>query len=228
MDIPGTFTAPIPQQNTQPTPATGNDSLGKEEFLQMLVAQLSNQDPLNPLQGHDFAAQLAQFSSLEQLLNINESVSLNGEMTSLLASSMNSGVAAGLIGKNVEAAGNRMGWSGEGEVPFTFELPEDASEVTIEIRNEKDVLVRTIKLEATADGRHTQTWDGNTDDGATAPEGVYNYTVKGKNSDGKDISGSPLIKGKVDRITFGAEGIFLWIGKLSIPMSAVQTVAEDT
>ena len=88
-------------------------SLSRDDFLQLLVTQLGNQDPLNPMDGQEFAAQLAQFSSLEQLININESMIQSGEINGLLAQSVNAGVAADLIGKTIEAEGDQFQYSGE-------------------------------------------------------------------------------------------------------------------
>lgn len=76
------------------TSTTSTSSLGKEAFLQMLVAQLKYQDPMNPADGTEFASQLAQFSSLEQLTNLNDSIES-------LAMDTNSLQAVNLIGKTV-------------------------------------------------------------------------------------------------------------------------------
>ena len=69
--------------------------MGKDEFLLLLVTQMRHQDPMNPMDGQQFAAQLAQFSSVEQLINIDRTLAASGEMNSLLAQGVNSGVAAG-------------------------------------------------------------------------------------------------------------------------------------
>ena len=87
---------------------TNTQVLGQDDFLKMLVAQLQNQDPLNPLQGADFAAQLAQFSSLDQLTQINTQLST---LTSSLSSANNSQLV-GLIGDAVVANGNSVTVSG--------------------------------------------------------------------------------------------------------------------
>ena len=84
--------------------ATGDSSLGKDDFLQILVAQLQAQDPLAPMEGQEFASQLAQFSSLEQLTNVNDN--LEASQAFDVAMSNNSAIA--LIGKNVDAPGNAV------------------------------------------------------------------------------------------------------------------------
>jgi flagellar basal-body rod modification protein FlgD len=91
-------TTTTPVASTTPTPArTGIDRLGKQDFLQLLTAQLRNQDPLKPMEDKEFIAQLAQFSSLETLQNLDKSLTALAEAQQL-------GQAAGMIGKRVEAA----------------------------------------------------------------------------------------------------------------------------
>ena len=137
----------------------GNDIMGQDDFLLLLVTQLSNQDPLNPMDGQEFAAQLAQFSSLEQLINLNEGVGHNAQLSSLLAQGVNSGVAAGLIGQEIEANGNGIEFNGS-DVPLFYELGDDAANVTIEIKDELGAVVRTIELTDVTEGEHELVWDG--------------------------------------------------------------------
>ncbi|MEX1055960.1 MAG: flagellar hook capping FlgD N-terminal domain-containing protein, partial [Rhodothermales bacterium] len=124
------------------TPESSGSALGKNEFLRLLVAQISNQDPLNPMQGHEFAAQLAQFSSVEQLMNIGDVLTKNGELNGLLAQSVNSGVASGLIGKSIETKGNQINWSGEGVSELNFKLADSAQSVTVTIRDKVGNVIR--------------------------------------------------------------------------------------
>ncbi|MDX1531875.1 MAG: flagellar hook capping FlgD N-terminal domain-containing protein, partial [Rhodothermales bacterium] len=136
--------------------------LDRDAFLRLLVTQLSNQDPLNPQDGHEFAAQLAQFSSVEQLTNISETLALHSEQIAMLtegmavassqqvelAGMMNDratlSTATALIGKTVEAAGDGLGWDGEGPAAFGFRLERPAAQVTITIRDEHGNAVRTL------------------------------------------------------------------------------------
>src|SRR5690606_38110153 len=90
------------------TPAKPNDELGKQEFLQLLVTQLRHQDPLNPADPQDFAAQLAQFSSLEQLVNIGEQLQGQYGIQQALIELTNAGSALGVLGRDVIAHGDAM------------------------------------------------------------------------------------------------------------------------
>ena len=200
-------------------------SLSRDDFLQLLVTQLSNQDPLNPMDGQEFAAQLAQFSSLEQLININESMIQSGEINGLLAQSVNSGVAADLIGKTIEAEGNEFNFSGEDSTSLRFELSNAASDVQVEIYNPAGQLIRTESLSNLDSGDHTFTWDGRDSEGTDQALGDYSFKVKATDSEGTEIGTRTFISGTVDRVTYNQNGIFLWIGNTSISMGNVSSVS---
>lgn len=199
-------------------------AMGKDEFLQLLVAQLSNQDPLNPLEGHDFAAQLAQFTSLEQLISINQSIGANAQMSGILAQSINSGVAAGLIGKEITAAGNVVEWSGESEAELHFELAGPARNVTVRVLDSSGAVIRTIDAGSFDGGEQSVAWDGKTSKGVKLASGTYTYEVEASDPNGDPIGVAPFVRGTVDRVTFGQNGILLWLGGRSVPMSEVESV----
>ena len=201
--------------------------MGKDDFLKLLVTQLSNQDPLNPMDGQQFAAQLAQFSSVEQLLNINESMAAQAELTGLLSQSMSNSIATGLIGKQIVSSGNQIGLSDSGATPVGFKLDAAADGVTITIKDAADKVVRTIKLGSMNSGIHEISWDGKSDDGARLPEGVYAFEIQGNDADGNSVTASPIMKGTVDRVSFGAEGVLLWMGGVSVSLAAVQSVQSS-
>ena len=125
-------------------PASSNDSvLGKDDFLKLLVTQLSYQDPLNPLEASDFSAQLAQFSSVEQLFNIEETLRASLDANYLLATSINNTMAATVIGKEVRAVGDSIYFDGE-SASGIISLPERMSlsgmeKITPELRKRKEL-----------------------------------------------------------------------------------------
>jgi flagellar basal-body rod modification protein FlgD len=213
----------------QTGPAASNSSvLGKDGFLQLLVAQLSNQDPLNPLEGQEFASQLAQFSSVEELINIGESLDGQGQMNALLAQSMSNGVAAGLIGKVIEAPGQQISWDGATAATGAFELQGNAASVSVEIVDGTGAVVRTIEMGGLGAGEHAFEWDGQGESGAALQAGGYTTRVVAKDSKGDPVDSTSTIRGRVERVTFSAEGAFLWIGKVSISMANVRTVSDAT
>ena len=204
---------------------TGNQSLGKEEFLRMLVTQLSNQDPLNPMDGQEFAAQLAQFTSVEQLINIGDTLSNGTQANNALARSLNNSIATGLIGKTVEVTGDTIAWDGGEMVGTAFELPSAASQVEVTVRDADGNVVRTMALDAQSAGKHAFSWDGRTDTGATAPHGTYTFEVTGTDTQGEDFAATTFVSGEVDRITLGPDGTQLWIGDLALSMANVRSIA---
>lgn len=213
-------------QNERPDDI-GQDIMGKEDFLQLLVTQLKSQDPMNPMKDQEFAAQLAQFSSLEQLLNINETLGGQSESTSALADRINRSTAADLLGKDVQAAGDVLGWTGEGEVPLSFELDGPAEEVTIAVKDAGGTTVFEQNLGVMDEGFHEFAWDGKNADGNEVPYGTYTFAVEAVDSEGESVATDLFANGKVDRVTFGSEGPMLWINGRQVPMDQVRSVTVD-
>lgn len=220
-------TGTVPQATDTTTSGLSSVSQGnldRDDFLLLLVTQLQNQDPLNPLEGHEFAAQLAQFSSVEQLIGIGETLAQNNEANSILAQSINSGVAAGLIGKEVDALSTELSWAGD-EVDFGFNLPQTAQSVEVTVLNDAGKPVRTFELGSRNGGEIDLRWDGRDDGGTELPEGRYTFSVQALDASGEPIAvDSSFTRGTVDRISFGPDGIQLWLDDVAIPMSAVLTV----
>lgn len=202
----------------------GNETMDRDDFLLLLVTQLSNQDPLNPMDGQQFAAQLAQFSSLEQLINLNDGMATNTQLNGLLAQSINSGVAAGLIGKEVEAVGNTLTLNGERGQTMHYELEHAASAVSIDVFDEAGRKVRTIDAGAQSKGERSVAWDGKNEAGESMPAGKYTFQVNATDNTGASVTATHLMRGTVDRVSFSQEGILLWIGDESIVMGNVRSV----
>ena len=214
--------------------ATGNADLGRDEFLQLLVAQLRNQDPTSPQDGHEFAAQLAQFSSVEQLTNINTSMGAQAGQLGELAAALGalqagqadlgnqlSGridlqAATGLIGQTVEVASDALDVGGSGEVPVRVRLGADVREVTVTIRDANGTAVRTIRTGSLGAGDHTLAWDGTLEDGSRAPAGAYTADVTALDDTGQAVAATPFVRGAVDRITVTGDGVRLWLGDRAV------------
>lgn len=201
--------------------------LGQEDFLLLLVTQLSNQDPLNPMDGQEFAAQLAQFSSLEQLITIGDTLDQSNAVNGLLAQSMNSGVAAGLIGKEIEAEGVDLFVSEGKPSEISFELGEAATSLTVDIKNEAGQVIRTVDLGQRGKGEHAFSWDGKDTDGNEVANGKYSVEIHAADAAGNEVGSRTFMKGIVDKITFGPEGILVWVGQTSIALGNVRSVGDS-
>ena len=119
--------APLSSQGDQTSYFTGGATLGKEDFLKLLMTQLQYQDPLNPMDNQDFMAELAQFSSLEQLQNVNSNLQANF----LLTQSLNNSLATNLIGKRVIALGSQVYLGRDSGEEITFDLSAAAGSLTV-------------------------------------------------------------------------------------------------
>jgi flagellar basal-body rod modification protein FlgD len=208
----------------QPEATSNGRVMGKEEFLRLLVTQLSNQDPLNPMNGHDFAAQLAQFSSVEQLINISRGMEAQAGMQHMLAQSFNSGVAAGLIGKQVEAQATGFTLREPGDVELRFSLSDRSAVTTVRVRDAAGQVILTREIKDLDSGEHDFKWDGRDSRGALVPAGTYSVEVAAESRDGTTVNAFAQLAGTVDRVTFGAEGILLWLGRTAVSLGAVRSV----
>ena len=207
---------------------TGSTVMGKDDFLKLLVTQLGNQDPLNPMDGQQFAAQLAQFSSVEQLLNISEGIASQQGLQELQAQSTSNSIATGLIGRNVEASGNKVSLRRPEDAVFTFDLPTAGQNVSVTVRDAAGQVVCTLPLDQKNAGRHEVAWDGEDAAGSRLPDGVYSFEVAGKDASGAPVQASARMRGLVERVSFGPEGALLWMNGISVPLSAVRSVEAAT
>lgn len=203
-----------------------SQNLGKNDFLKLLTTQLQNQDPSSPMKGKDFAAQLAQFSSVEQLTNISGQIEDQGKSDGALAQSINDSIATDLIGREVKTSGNTIQWTGEGEATFGIDLERPASEATVTIRDAGGNAVRTQTLENVSKSDEI-TWSGTSDGGGQLPEGTYSVDVNATSEDGDSVQGTVQLEGTVDRVTLKNGGTSLRIGGAQVPMGRVQSIAAQ-
>jgi len=122
----------------------GMQTLGKDDFLQLLLTKLQHQDPLKPMEDADFIAQLAQFSSLEQMNNIAEGIQASNQWDFLQMQSLNNAMAAGLIGREITADFSGVYLDGINQPGVSFTLDRAVSEVSFEIRDEQGNLIANI------------------------------------------------------------------------------------
>ena len=184
------------------TTTTGSSELGRDDFLNLLVTQLQYQDPLNPMDSADFTAQLAQFSSLEQLTNMNEQL----EALVTAQSNLNNSQAVSYIGRTVLAEGNATFITDGDAEPLQIELEESAAEVYVGIYDDTGDLVSTLSTDAMAAGRGTIEWDGTDMDGNALPDGDYWFEVTAVDSSGDEVEVSTLSSGQVSGVSFGDDG----------------------
>ncbi len=197
--------------------ASSRQSLGQHDFLRMLIAQLENQDPLNPQDSTEFTAQLATFSSLEQLIAMREGIE------ALAARPENGGAlaATSLIGKYVVAETSQFEWS-PGSLPsLAIELGSHSDDTRVVIREQGGRTVATLDLGALSQGRHTVLWDGiDQGTGLPAEAGIYQFEVVGDS-----LSARTLVEGRVTGSTLGDSPV-LMMGDVVVPIGKILEVTE--
>jgi flagellar basal-body rod modification protein FlgD len=215
----------VPTQTITTAARTAKSTLGKDDFLSLLVTQMRYQDPMNPMQGAEFAAQLAQFSSLEQLTNINSNLQESLTANSLLSGSINNALSATFIGKEVRATSDAFGYTGAGSVKLGYSLPDAAETTVVKILDSAGNVIRTIDG-GTARGQNTLTWDGRNDRGETAGAGNYTFKVEAKDSAGDVLEASTSIYGKVAGVRFKSSGTVFVIDGVEISLANVVEIMQ--
>jgi len=203
------------------TETTSSGILGKDDFLKLLITQLQYQDPMNPLDGTEFAAQLAQFSSVEQLANMNETLTASIATNQLMAQSIGNALAATMIGKDVKASGNTVQWTGAGDARFGYTLGSDAATVTLKVYDANGTLVRTMTDTNVSSGDTAATWDGKDDAGATMAAGTYTISVEAEDATGATVSASTFLSGTVSGVRFKSTGTVFIVDGMEIPLANI-------
>jgi flagellar basal-body rod modification protein FlgD len=204
-------------------PSSANGLAGgtemQDRFLKLLVTQMKNQDPLNPLDNAQVTSQLAQISTVGGIDKLNST--LQGLSSSMLASqSMQS---ASIIGREVYATGSYLNLTG-GKAAGGIDLKQDADRVFVSIADTAGNVVRTLQLGAAKAGMSAFAWDGKTDGGGTAPSGTYVFQVTAARGTAT-IAAEPLTAGRVGGISLGGSGTTLNLeGGGDIGMSAVKRI----
>tara|TARA_R110002072_G_scaffold31735_19_gene97781 strand:- start:26267 stop:26935 length:669 start_codon:yes stop_codon:yes gene_type:complete len=154
-----------------------NKELDKNAFLELMVAQLNNQDPLNPQENGDFIAQLAQFSSVEGIDNLNSTVEV---MSSSLQSSQ-ALQASALVGRTVHVKTDSSFLAPEGEVTGSIKLDNSTTDLKLDISNSAGVLIDQIDLGSQAQGEIRFAWNGKDNDGVPYSAGEYFFKAVSNN-----------------------------------------------
>lgn len=191
-----------------------------DTFLNLLVAQLQNQDPLKPTETEQFVQQLVQFSQVEQQIDTNASLEqlLDLQTTNQTAAAIN------YLGSTVEAVGN-TGPLQNGRAEFGYAMAENADATLIVISDASGTVVHSAPGE-TEPGKHTYVWDGLDKDGQPMPEGHYSITVTARDAESALIEVATSVYGKVTGVQNGDEGAILTLGNVQIPLSDILSVRE--
>jgi flagellar basal-body rod modification protein FlgD len=195
--------------------------MGKDDFLRLFVTQLKNQNPLSPMDSTGFTSQLAQFSSLEQLTNINTGIS----NLTLYQNSMQNALATGLIGKAVQVSGNQISLTAGGTSDISYSLSENAAQTKISISDASGKCVRQVTQGPQNAGNTTYSWDGKDTLGAALPSGTYTFKIEALNAAGAAVTASTLMSGTVTGIAFENNATYLVLtGGLKVQLGDIKKI----
>ena len=204
--------------------ATGNQSLGKDAFLQLLVTQLKNQNPLSPQDNGAFVAQLAQFSSLEGINTLNDSVNA----ISSNFSSSQALQASSLVGRSIITQTDKALVDTSKSMTGSVAVTSAVGNVSIKITDKDGNVVRTIDMGAQNAGNSDFIWDGKNDAGEVAPAGTYTFAATTKNDKGDAVALATSLPATVTSVTLSKTGgemvLNLAGGMGSVKLSQIQTI----
>lgn len=209
---------------TKNTTTAAAKDLDKNAFLKLMMEQMKSQDPTSPSGGFEqMAAQLAQYSSLEQLQNMNTNLEKLITMNTSLSTNMVQSTLPSMIGKQVKANSNAISFDGSSGVPFGYNLQVPAKTLKIDIKNESGVIVRsyTAPYIPVKSGDNTFLWDGKDNNGKTAAAGNYTFVMNGTDMQDTDLTISPSVTGKISGVRYKESGPVVIINGAEVPAGSI-------
>ncbi|HLR30726.1 MAG TPA: flagellar hook capping FlgD N-terminal domain-containing protein [Paenalcaligenes sp.] len=188
----------------------------QDRFLTLLITQLRNQDPLDPMDNSEITSQLAQLSTVQGINQLNETLlTISGQMD--VSQSMQ---ASMLIDRDVLVPGDKVLLGSDPQnaeikaaTPFGVDLISPAAKTQVQIHDKAGKLVRTLELEDNlAMGIYEVQWDGRDDAGLPVSDGAYTVEVLATTADGNQVSAESLTYGTVKNVAYGAGGLEIDLG----------------
>ena len=206
-----------------PTAGTGDPELGSDDYLTLMVAQIQNQDPFSPMENGQFVAELAQFSTVSGIEDLNQ----NFQTLANSISSDQTLQASGLIGRSV-LIDQPNGYLETGDVlGGAVDVPVQSSGVTVSVLDASGALVRQLNLGGRSEGLARFEWDGRDATGQRAPSGEYTFSAS-LNVDGQAQAAPALARARVDSVSLDAAGAGLTLnfaGLEALPLSQIREIS---
>jgi flagellar basal-body rod modification protein FlgD len=197
-------------------------AMGKDDFLQLLVAQLRNQDPMSPANPEDFAAQLAQFSTLESMLNMQDALETQSELQQATLNEVASSTAVNLIGREVVAAGDALNYTGDPDQEVSVVVGGGGGSAVLRILDAGGKPLEEIPLGPLEPGRH----DLSLGPAAAGLEsGPYRFEVEVVDAEGEAVEVQTFSRLTIDGVRYGPGGPVLTSAGLEIPLADVIEVS---
>ncbi len=183
--------------------STQSVSDAQANFLKLLVTQMQNQDPMNPMDNAQMTSQIAQLNTVSGINQLNTTVqSLAAAMQSSQALQ-----ASSLLGRDVLVAGSNLQLA-QGQASMGVDFAQAADAVTVTVKDSAGQVVRTLSAGAQAAGLQAISWNGTTDAGGTAADGSYSFEVQAVRN-GQAVNTTPLVAGRVDSVSLAGTGLSL-------------------
>jgi len=197
-------------------------TLGKDDFLKLLTTQLQQQDPTQPMDNTAFVAQLAQFSSLEQMSNVNDTLTkmLTAQGTALQTT------AADMVGKNAIFTTDQVNLVMGNTATIAANLSQAAANVNLVIQDSSGNAVRTAALGACPSGMNKFTWDGLDDNGSQLPTGTYTTQILATDINGKSVSLTQSSSAPITGVTFSNGTPSFIAGGTTLQLSDISELDE--
>ena len=203
----------------------GSNKLDKDAFLKLFLANLKNQDPTSPMESHDMAAQMAQFTSLEKLQNIDSGINRMADHQT--NSQTKDYDTLNLIGKSVAGDSSKIVRSDEAEMhEISFRLPQKAMSASVEVLDQNNNVIRTLSLSKLDNGENSFEWNGDRDDGSKAVQGNYKVNITAIGGNGRKLAAQTKFEGRISGVNFTSEGPVLMMGRRQVKLSDVKKIFE--
>jgi len=182
--------------------ADTSQQMDQGDFLTLMTAQLKNQDPFAPVDNSQMVAQMAQFSSLAGISEMNSTLkAISGRLGATTTSDM-----MAWVGRTVQTAGDTAYPRADGSLGGSIDLGADAANVTVTVQNANGAVLKTVDLGAQGKGTIDFEWDGTTDSGDAAGAGPFTIRTSARNGDGGTVTATPLVWAPVTSVTLASDG----------------------
>ncbi len=207
--------------------ATGKGELDQQDFLNLLITQMKNQDPLSPMDNAQFTQQTTAFSQLEQMINTNKTLeklvelqTSNSQVDQTLLNSTN------FIGKTIEYSTNTITVSSGDVSALSFYSSDAAEYATIKVYNSENALVSVIDASNIKKGTNALSWDGIGVGGTTLEDGMYTFEVAAKNAKGEQVTVNTYGEGVVKGVKTSSGRMYFEVPNGLVPADAVYAVKQ--
>ncbi len=205
-----------------------NSVMGKDDFLKLLIAQMQNQDPMNPMDGTQYAAQLAQFSSLEQLQNLNDNIQNSISANLTLTQSINNTMSAGMIGKQAKIDSPDITVNGQSAINLGIDLSANSSSVIFKILDPDGNLVKTIEKDGLKKGENKLSWDLTDNNGYKVANGAYTFSVTATSTTGDTMSDKGYQYGLISGVKYTESGAKFLVNGTEFDLSSILEILNAT